>query len=301
MIGSAGERTLISALLPRGVAHIDLAFSLCCREEDDLLNILGAFQSIPFDFYVKSTGRSHFRNDVADSLPLISCNESVCMALRARILALSCLTLEYSEIWRSAFRPMYRQQRWSQVDNRRLPQGFFALLTSDLTRASALRADYERRMALVEIDVLVAKALGLTLDELLLVYRVQFPVMQQYERDTWYDMKGRIVFTISKGLVGVGLPRKGGPRNPVTRVTFPDGRTVSGNAGWEDVRDVPDGSVVEQDVLDDTLPNGPHKKTRRWTAPFALANREDDYRIAWEFFQSRSAVDASGHEALRHG
>ena len=37
------------------------------------------------------------------------------------------------------------------------------------------------------------------------MYRVQFPVMQQNERDTWYDMQGRLAFTVSKGLVGVGL------------------------------------------------------------------------------------------------
>jgi hypothetical protein len=199
----------------------------------------------------------------------------------------------------------FTDQRWSQPDNARLPQDFWENLTSEWTRHCALRSDYSRRMALVEIDVLVAQALGLTLDELLLIYRVQFPVMQGYERDTWYDIHGRIVFTNSKGLVGVGLPRKGGPKTPVTRITTPDGKRRDGRHGWEDLWQypaaavaaaasddapvagtpkLPDGTVVTMQVIDDTQPGGPRLVERRFVAPFARANREADYRVAWAFF-----------------
>jgi hypothetical protein len=140
---------------------------------------------------------------------------------------------------------------------------------------------------------------GTALDELLLVYRVQFPVMQQYERDTWYDIHGRIVFTNSKGLVGVGLPRKGGTAQPKARLTLPDGRVREGQFGWEDVQGLPDGAVVQQWVQDDTLPTGPYLKERRWVAPFARASREDDYRTAWAFFETQPAGQTTFNKATQ--
>ncbi|WP_447585561.1 hypothetical protein [Pseudoxanthomonas mexicana] len=280
-IGSSSERTLSPALVPPGAAHVHTVLSLTFSSAGCLVDASGIAASLVSDFFIKSTGLADLYDSTLGRLPWIQLG-----SISSRASALNCLTSHYADLWEQVFDLAFTDQRWSQPDNPRLPQDFWPALTSDWTRDCALRSDYARRMALVEIDVLVAQALGLTLDELLLIYRVQFPVMQQYERDTWYDIHGHIVFTNSKGLVGVGLPRKGARKEPPTTITTPDGKVQCGHHGWEDIRDLPAGTVIEQTVPDDTLPNGPHQKTRRYTAPFTLANREDDYRTAWEFFST---------------
>lgn len=56
-----------------------------------------------------------------------------------------------------------------------------------------LRKDEKRRAAQVEIDAIVALSLGVTADELCMIYRTQFPVMRRYDQEDRFDVNGRKV------------------------------------------------------------------------------------------------------------
>ncbi|NLK20132.1 MAG: hypothetical protein GX310_10085 [Synergistaceae bacterium] len=96
-------------------------------------------------------------------------------------------------------------------------------------------------------------------------------MLRQYEGDTWYDAAGRIVFTPSKGLPGVGLSR-------------PE---------FNQVKNKTEGFVTKE-YEDDTLPGGPVTKTINYAAPFARKDREEDYRTAWEVFSRRAGKKGTG-------
>ena len=219
--------------------------------------------------------------------------KSTSSELQARVLSLNCITNHYRDLWQVSWKDSFRQKRWATREPiAALPRDFFANLTPEWQRHNALRIDYARRQALVEIDVLVAQALGLTLEELLTIYRVQFPVMRQYEAETFYDQTGRIVFTPSKGLVGVGLPRKANKKE-LNEGTFysvyaPGWKEDDIALGWEDIQHLEEGSVYKT-YTDDTLPGGPMERTVAYKAPFFRPDREEDYRVAWQMFSEMGA------------
>ena len=273
-IGADSERSLSGAIIPPNSAHIGGVVSVTFDNYDDLVEFSGCCSSTIWDFYVKILKISDVRINRINSFPL-GIADKYKPALFVRTLLLNCLTTAYADLWQEMWDAAYKQDTWSLDDNRLKP---FDQLHEDWAWDIPLRNYFERRQALVEIDVIAAMALGLTLEDLEMIYTIQFPVLQQNEADTWYDQKGNIVFTCSKGLTGVGLDRK---RNAKT-----------GMLGWEDIR----GEQIDSNTYAGTSPTHTHTidpakselyggQQVTYYAPYTKCDRIADYRRAWAHFE----------------
>lgn len=261
MLNLSGERSLISCISVPDAMHTNGILGLACKNLDDVVFIAGLFASLPYDFFVKTMGRQNLYEDNAGKMPIPS--KKYMKEIMARTLLLNCLNNNYAELWEKEYCDEYRKMKWTSQDSR-LNQDKFSTLSKEWNNSTPVRTDYERRQALVEIDVLVAMSLNMTLNQLNTIYRIQFPVLQQYDNDTWYDSRGRIAFTNNRSMSGVGFDRK----------------------EWENnVR----GASAEQScyraVLDDTVSEGPVERTIEYIPPFDRCDRMADYEKAWKCFE----------------
>ena len=264
MVGTTSERTLTCAIAHSAIAHVNTVFSLALENSVDISALAGLTASVPYDFLVKSIGKGHVNYSTTMLYPIFPAKDIPGICCRALIL--NCLTKYYSPFWQECWQDAFSSDSWSKQDPRLRPTRF-TTLTPTWTWDTPLRTDYERRQALVEIDVLTAMALGMTLDQLKTIYRIQFPVLQQYEADTWYDANGCIVFTNNRGLTGVGFDRK----------------------EWENgIKGAPAGKKFYRTITDDTQPGGPVQRTIEYVAPFDRCDREKDYETAWAYFSQHS-------------
>jgi len=274
----SGERTLQPAIASPKVSHIHPVLSATFKDESKTIELAGLCSSLLFDFYIKTVGKSDLYESILKGLPF-GIKDDFLAKLALRTLLLNCLTLPYAPLWRRHWQDAFREDRWAKADPRL--KGLSALGPA-WSWDTSLRNYYERRWALVEIDVLTAMALGLTLEELILIYQVQFPVLQQNEDDTWYDRKGNIVFTCSRGLTGVGLDRK----------------------EWEHVWEMKADEVVDCSGFEHLQCNQPGEITYTITkselykgeqvvfyAPFEGCERVGDYGQVWGWFEGTLARD----------
>ena len=262
MVDPSGERTMVSCIVPPEVTHTDGIRGIAIQDERMLCLFAGLMGSVPYDFFVKTLHKENFTADTLNALPKISTkydDEIICRSLR-----LNALTAYYEPLWSRVFNPNFVVIEWSRKDGR-LRNSSYESLTDKWSADVPLITDFERRQAIVEIDVLTAMALGMTLDQLIDAYRITFSVMRKYENDTWYDSNGRIVFS-SKNMGDLTYKR-------------PE---------WENlVKDAPAGKKFYRIITDDTMPGGPVERTIEYVAPFDRCDREKDYEIAWKFFEEK--------------
>jgi len=301
MLSQSGERTLIGMVMPQPSGHIHTCIARAFPSHVTALDLAVSSMSLVSDFHIKSTGAGHANVTVLNQLPMLTADERFAAELRLRALRLTCLTTHYADLWNELAPSLIRDHS-----------------CHSWARSSALRTDLSRRQALVEIDVLAAMALGLTCDELCAIYRIQFPVLRQNENDTWYDANGRIVFTCSKGLPGVGLDRStwNEVKQPTNDTNVHELKTdVKVGKVGDGVR-VEDGRIirtVEDDTIQDyrnaygrftkdgithdcpcpdhpTPIEGPVTRDITYTPPFTRCDRESDYRTAWVEFEKRGVA-----------
>lgn len=273
MLDKGMERTLIGAVLPPNTSHIHGIISIIFRNDKELIEALGISSSIVLDFFIKTIGSANLGDSQINSFPL-GVETRFKEFLSSRALMLNCVNKYYSSLWNRNFKTSLINDRWSKSDAR---LKHFNSLSHEWSWDSPLRNAYERRLALVEIDTLVAMALKLTLTELILLYEVQFQVLQQNEDDTWYDAKGNIIFTCSKGLTGVGLDR-----GEWDRITIEIDSMQ---------RKLKHGYTYEHTIIKSELYQG---QKMIYYAPFDKCDRVEDYKIAWAHFE---AVFASANLA----
>jgi hypothetical protein len=258
MLSTQSERTLQPSILPKGSSHVNSVISIVFKNDRNLIELCGLTSSIILDYYIKTIAKANLVDSVIKTFPV---NIDTCFykVISHRVLLLNCVNHLYVDLWRDNFHSDFKNDNWSVSDKRlkNIQQSH-----NEWGFDTPLRNSFERRQALVEIDVISAMALGLDLEELILIYNVQFPVLQQNEDDTWYDQKGNIIFTFSKGLVGVGLDRM----------------------DWERVRNNKEGDVVTHTISKSELYKG---KQITYYPPFTKCDRVEDYKRAWAHFEER--------------
>lgn len=284
------ERTLIPALIPRGAAHVHARKSpdgdfrnAPTGSPDPLATVLtcGLWSSLPYDFLTKVSGQTHVHPEFIQKLPSPT-RHPAWPYLLLRTLRLNCLIRDYEDLWISLAPLTVVDDAWTPAFSA-WPQ--LTVPTGEWTWDTPLRSDFERRAALVESDALGAIMLGLTAEQLCLIYRVQFGVLRKYEHNMWFDCAGH---QIAKDHHAYGVHQE--------KTDFPtlmDYVAAMEDAGLDAQRDQPS-DAIRTDVRFTAF-------LEHYEAPFHKADREREMTLAHEEFTRRlqavGLLRADGSEA----
>lgn len=259
------ERSFSGAIIPPNCLHTDQLTSISFHIENDLLNSAAIWISIIPDFIIKSLRQADIRETIVSRLPFIKMPNSAL----ARVLLLTCVSEEFSPLWNRNFE-LLKKFSWSitspKLSNHR------GTTMSPIWGSSFRLNEFERRLACIELDVISAQAFGLSLEQFL-SFLSAFPLLEQNDAGTYFDLRGSLAWTNAGGVSGVGYTDAQGVR--------------PSKSSWEEIVSS-NPTDLRCDATIDFLPGGPHMVERVFEGPFGNCNRIEDYKRAWTYFEAHS-------------
>lgn len=258
------ERALYAAIIPPKARHVHMVHSAALPTNRATSLAAGFWAALPLDYFVRTTGRGDLQVAGAHIMPAPQSDHPLAPALLLRTLRLNCLTDAYADLWQELHDPKWTEyEPWAR--SWPLIRTQLHEVTPHWQRETPLRTEYARRAALVEIDALVAVWLGIDADTLITMYRARFPIMQDFDRVTWFDAAES---KIASGRYSLG-----------------HGQSKDSWKQFEKYQADPAFKAHQADPVNNPAPQTPVPDG--YTAPFYKADRETEMRDAHAYFQKR--------------
>ena len=185
-----GERTLASAIIPPGPAHIDGIFSAAAKLPSDIPLVAATLSTLLSDLLIRAGANTNIRERAISRLALPSSTSPLAKQITLRALRLNCLTDVYADLWAECWDESF------VTDSPILERYDERLIGPEWTADTPLRRAEDRRNAQAEVDVMVAMMLGVPIEDLCTIYRTQFAVLYDYDHGQGqgayvYDANGR--------------------------------------------------------------------------------------------------------------
>ena len=185
-----GERTLASAIIPPGPAHIDGIFSAAAKTPSDISLVAATLSTLLSDLLIRAGANTNIRERAISRLALPSSTSPLAKQITLRALRLNCLADAYADLWTECWDESFVTDApiLERYDERPIGPQWAA--------DTPLRRAEDRRNAQAEIDVMVAIMLGVPIEDLCTIYRTQFAVLYDYDHGRGqgayvYDANGR--------------------------------------------------------------------------------------------------------------
>ena len=228
----ANERTYIGAIFPSGTMAVHSVRCVMFIDRDELVRFSMISQSILADFLFKVSGRSGVYGSDIRAIPM-----SFYFAIDEEL------------------NTLFRKLSLVNLDDQ----------ASHISFDDVSLNDFDRRLALVELDVLVSIGLTLSIDELIQIFIIQFPVLKAYEESDQYDARGCRLPSITRKDAGAKELREARKNHDgISPVTV----------SWE-------------------IDNGNQTITKTFYPPFKHVDRIEEYKTAYRVFSERLGLDSN--------